>query len=164
MSDEKDIKISEEELQKIEVEVKNRQAEELKKNSEAQASEIETKVRAELTEKAEKEALQKKITELEETQAKTIEDLGKEKEEALAKAKADREAFEKRLQELEATKKGLAKNESPFNQEENKNLKTLPDGTQVDVSKLDMKEIEKQSRDAFMERHGIPKGVWDKRI
>jgi len=158
---ENDIKVSEEELAKIEAEVKTRQAEELQKTSEAQAKDIETKVRAELSEKAEKEALLKEIADMKESQAKTIEDMAKEREEALATAKADREAFEKRLEEIEATPKGLAKNDSPFNQSNNENIKVI-DGKEIDISKLDMKEIEKKSQEAFMKHHGIPTSAWEK--
>ncbi|RLI53853.1 MAG: hypothetical protein DRP09_14655 [Candidatus Thorarchaeota archaeon] len=155
-----EIKVSEEELAKIEAEVKSRQAEELQKQSETQAKEIENKVRTELTDKAEKEALQKEIIDMKESQAKTLEDMGKEREEALIKAKADREAFEKRLQELEATRKGLSKNDSPFNQTNNENIKVV-DGKEIDVSKLDMKEIEKESGKAFMEYHNVPSHAWN---
>lgn len=144
MSEEK--VISQEQLDQIEAEIKAKQAEELKKISDAKAVEIEEKVRKELTEKQEREAQLKRLSDLE-VQNQNIR---KEMEEKL---KAERESFEKRLQELEATRKGIADVKSPF-QEPSGNIKKG-----IDVDKLDLARVEAESKEAFKRHFGLP-GHW----
>lgn len=140
--------ISDEELRKIEVEVQRRQAEALKGKADEQAKEIEAKVRAEMMAKAEADKLKEQVK-------KQEEEFSKFKEEQDARLKAQEEAFKKQLEEALAQKKGLSKNESPFKDSEPQNMRTLEDGTQIDVSKLNHEEIEEESRQAFIKAFNI---------
>jgi chromosome segregation ATPase len=137
------INVSEEEIKKIDEQVAQKQAEELKRLSDATAKEIETKVRKELTDQQEKEKLSMKLSDLE-NQNKKI------REEMETKLKAERDAFEARLSELEARRKGLASNESPFKEDKG----NIRNG--IDVDKLDYKKIEEESREAFKRYHRLP--------
>lgn len=152
MSEEK--KVSQEEIDAVEKQIKQRQAEELKKISEQQASEIEAKVRKDFEAQKKEEELQKKLEEL----SKQKEEIQKAMDEKL---KAEREAFEKRLEELEGKKKGLSLNQSPFQQNggEKKNVKII-DGIEVDIDNLDLKAIEEESRKAWMRHAGITDPNW----
>lgn len=140
MSEEK--VISQEDLSKIEAEIKNKQAEELKKLSDAKAVEIEEKVRKEMSEKQEKELQSKRLSELELQNKKLHEDME-------TRLKQEREAFESRIRELEATRKAVSDVKSPFQESP-----TLKNG--IDVNKLDLVEVEKQSKEAFKRHFGLP--------
>jgi hypothetical protein len=145
--------ISDEEIKKIQSEIAAKQAEELSKLSESKAKEVEERVRKEMEAKMEAERLKAEL-------AKQSEALKKLQEEQEIKMKAQQEAFEKRLQELEGQKKGIAKNESPFNsQSSNPNIKVI-DGIPVDLSKLDHAAIEEQSRQEWMKFVGIKDPNW----
>lgn len=152
--------VSDKDIEAVEAQIKNAQAEELKKVGEAQAKVIEDKVRKEFQEKAEKEALQKKLADQEEA-------IKKSKEETAALIKAQQEAFEKRLAELEATKKGVATNDNPFKNKDKEidyaHQRILPDGSVVDTrDPVKMAEIQEASRRAWMEKVGIRNDEWGK--
>jgi len=145
--------ISDEEIRKIELEIANKQAAELSKISEVKAKEVEDKVRKEMEAKMESERLRAELVK----QSDTIKKLQESQE---AQIKAQQEAFEKRLQELEGQKKGIVKNESPFNsQSSNPNVKVI-DGIQVDVTKLDHDAVQEQSRQEWMKHVGIKDPRW----
>jgi len=150
--------VSDKEIADVEAEIKAKQAEEMKKMSEDAAKAIEDKVRKEYADKAEKEKLQKELEDLKNADKSA-------KEELEAKLKAQEEAFTKKLEELQGQKKRVAKNESHFNDKDAKNpdIKTLPSGDKVDVSKLDMKEVEKESAERFAEYLGYPKDTFIRR-
>ena len=139
--------IDKEAIAKVEAEIRSKQADELRKMSDAKAVEIEARVRQEMTIKAERESQAKKMIELE-NQNKQL------KEEMDAKMKSDREAFEKRLQELENTKKAFADTKSPFTDEKKG---TMVKG--IDVDKLDLVETERLSKEAFKQHFRLP-GDW----
>jgi len=149
---------TEAEMNAVEAEIKAKQAEEFKKLSDQQAKEIENKVRNEFQEKSERDALQAKLKEQEEA-------LKKAQLETEAKMKAQQEAFEKRLQELEATKKGVIKNESPFDSKDKPinptHQRILPDGKIIDTSDPKvMDEIQEASRREWMKKVGIQNEDW----
>lgn len=143
--------IDKETVAKVEAEIRSKQAEELRKLSDAKAVEIEARVRQEMSERAEKEAQAKKLVELE-NQNKQL------KEEMDAKMKSDREAFEKRLQELENTKKAIADTKSPFAEEKKPNMVKG-----IDVDKLDLVETERLSKEAFKQHFRLPADWGEKR-
>jgi membrane protein involved in colicin uptake len=130
--------ISDEEIRKVEEQVASKQAEELKKLSEAKAVEIETKVRKEIKDTQEKEHVTSKLVQLEEANKKL-------QSEMESRLKAEREAFEARIADLEAKRKGVSINDSPF-----KDASNLRNG--IDVDKLDLKRIEEESREAELQR------------
>lgn len=148
--------VSKEDIAAVEAEINKAKAEELKKLSEAQASEIESRVRKDYEAKKKEEDLAR---ELEEIKNRNNE-LAKQMEERL---KAEREAFEKRLQELEGQKKGLSINQSPFQQttEQKKNIRVI-DGIEVDLDKLDYEKIQELSRQEWMRQAGITNPDWGK--
>ncbi len=161
MAEESDNKlVSDEQINKVEAEIKAAQAEELKKVGEDQAKIIEDKVRKEYEVKAEKEALEKKIADQEEAIKKAQVDTD-------AKIKAQEDAFEKRIAELEATKKGVATNDNPFKGKEQEidyaHQRILPNGKIVDTRNPQvMTEIEEESRKAWMAKVGIGNDAWGK--
>jgi hypothetical protein len=146
--------LSEEEIKKIDSEIAKKQAEALNEKAKEQAIEIEARVRKEMEAKLEADKLREELT-------KQSEELKKYKEEQEVKSKAQEEAFKKQLEDALAVKKGIAKNESPF-QQDSPTMRKLQDGTVIDVSKLDHEEVEEQSRIAFMQRFGIQDSNWGK--
>lgn len=144
MVDEKTI--TDEEFKKIEEEVSRKQAEALKVKAGEQAKEIEEKVRKEMEAKLEADKLKEQL----EKQAKEIEALRTEQE---TRTKALEDAFKKQLEDALAQKKGVAKNESPF--EQKPGMIKAPDGTMIDVDNLDLKQVEEDSRKAFIQHFGI---------
>lgn len=136
--------ISDEEIKKVEEQVAAKQAEELKKLSEAKAVEIENKVRKEIKDTQEKEQVISKLAQLEEANRKLQSDME-------SRLKAERDAFEAKIAELEAKRKGIADNDSPFKDANIRNG--------IDVDKLDLKRVEEESREAFKRYHGLP-GDW----
>lgn len=164
---ENDKVVSDKELEAVEQEIKKKQSEEInralqehKKISEEEAKKIEERVRKEIQEKQEKDALQAKLKEQEEA-------LKKAREETEAKIKAQEEAFEKRLRELEGQKRGVSINDNPFkNKEDNIDptyQRKLKDGRIIDTRDPNvMKEIEEESRKAWMAKVGIQNPEWGK--
>lgn len=144
--------ISHEDIQKIEAEVSKKQADALKQASEAQAKEIEEKVRKDMEAKLEAEKLREKVQ-------KQEEEFKTKLAEQEAKVKTQQEVFEKRLAELEAMRKGTVENKSPFTS--NPNVKTI-DGQDVDTTKLDLTEVEKQSAEAFRRHFNLPHFYFEK--
>lgn len=149
--------VSDKEMEAVETEIRNKQAEEMKKLSEEQAKSIEERVRKEFAEKAEKEKMQLELENLKKADEQS-------KKELEQKLKAQEEAFQKRLEEIESQRKGAVRNESPFSDKDanNPNIKILPDGSKIDISKLDMKEVEKLSAEAFAEYLGYPRNTFTK--
>ena len=145
-----------EDLKRVEEEVLKKQAEALKVKASEQAVEIESKVRKEMEAKMESEKLHEQL----EKQSKELEAF---REESDKRTKALEEAFKKQLEDALAVKKGVAKNESPFEAEKNPNLRTLQDGSIIDVSKLDMAQVEEDSRRAFIQAHRLPSD-WGKPV
>lgn len=144
----KDIKtITDEEMKQVEAEIAKKQAETLKSKYDEQAKDIEAKVRKEMEIQLESDRLKAKLEEQEKQ-------LNQFKVEQETKMKLQEEAFKKQIEDLVAVKKGISKNESPF-AANNPNIRTLSDGTQIDISQLDHEAIEEQSRQAFIQAFGI---------
>ena len=153
-----DTPINQEDIAVIEAAIAKEKAAEFEKFSVEKAKEIEDRVRKEMEEKLEADKLKAKLESLEAENKK----LASEQE---AKMKAANDAFEKRIQELEATKRGASSNNNPFSGTQNmtdpKFLGKNPvTGEVIDVSKLNMDEVEEQSRRAFMEKVGISNPEW----
>lgn len=141
--------VTEDQIKKVEAEIRASQAAELSKLSEVKAKEIEDKIRKEMAEKAEKEAQLKRLAELEESNKRL-------KEESEARIKVATEAFEKRIQELEAVKKGVVNTANPFNQAPSSTSQSpeLYKGVRVDEEAV--KASEELSQDVFVKHHGLP--------
>jgi hypothetical protein len=144
--------ISNEDIQKIEAEVSKKQADALKLASEAQAKDIELRVRKDMESKLETDHLKDQVKRQEE-------DFKSKLAEQETKVKVQQEVFEKRLLELEAMRKGTSENKSPFTN--NPNVKVV-DGQEVDTTKLDLTEVEKQSAEAFRRHFGLPHFYFEK--
>jgi Ribonuclease G/E len=147
--------ISEDQLKAIETEVQKKQAEALRAASESAASAIEEKVRKEILASQEAERLKEQLKKQEEETKRLKEDTD-------LRFKAQEDAFAKKLAEIEAQRKGIMENKSPFNSSSNPNIKKLSDGKEIDVEKLDYREIERQSGDAFLRYHNLPSHLFNR--
>lgn len=148
--------VSKEDIAAVEAEINKAKADELKKLSEQQATEIEARVRKDFESKKKEEDLARELEDIK----KKNDELAKQMEERL---RTEREAFEKRLQELEGQKKGLSTNQSPFQQtaDKTKNVRVI-DGIEVDLDKLDYDRIQELSRQEWMRQAGITNPDWGK--
>lgn len=155
MADEKTV--SQKEIDAVEAEVNKKQAEEMKKVSEDKAKQIESKVRKEFEEKEKDKALQDRLTKIEDENKVLKEDSEKKMEEQEERFKNQEKVFKDKLEEAMAVKRGVTKNDSPFDNKdaENDNIRMV-DGTAVDISKLDYDEIEKLSAEEFRKRFNLP--------
>lgn len=150
--------IAQNDFEAVEKEVNAKLAKEAAKGNEDMAKKIREEVEKEYRQKAE-------ITKLQETLAKQQEEIKKAQEEASkAKLEADErskkleESFKKEMTDMMAKKQGIISgNDSPFSTPtptNNANLRNV-DGRMIDITKLDHKAIEEESRIQLMKAWGI---------
>lgn len=143
---EEEIQVSQEELEEVEQEVKKKEEEEQKKQRKLQEDLLEKgikqgkeeamreyeRMKKEEQDRKEKEKLQSKIGELERELKEVPDKLSKE--------------FEEKINKMRSTRRGVSRNDSPFNKPEGMNDEQT---NTPDMSPEDIKQIEKESMERF---------------
>lgn len=155
--------ISESEIKTVEAEIAARQAEELKKLGESKAAEIEAKVKAEYEAKEKERLINDRLAKIESENKKLKEESEKLLKEQEAKIKAQEDAFKAKLEEITSVKKGITTNNSPFRGDTNPENIRIINGIEVDITKLNNKEIESLSGERFKDKHRLPSFYFDGR-